>query len=101
MITINQGKPDSPYFAVIQTEDAGLLKIGQTVTCVHPRKQTKTLARVTGVSTCIWQEVSDSMFLYLFGFNAQQIRDAVGELQPEFKSSDRFKIFQLIELNQP
>lgn len=100
MITINQGKPSSPYFGVIQTEDAGLLKIGHTVTCLHPRKQTKTIGRVHSVFTYRWEEFSDSMFLILFGFTVAEYRTAICISMPEFMDTQIVKVFILLELKQ-
>jgi len=100
MITINQGKPSSPYFPVLQTIDADLLKIGKTVTCIHPRNKSKTLAKVVDVSTYLWAELPDMMILYLFGCNAQQVYEAFSKTIPEGHDIEYVKIFQLMEINK-
>lgn len=99
MIVINQGKPDSPYFGVLQTENAGLLKIGTIVSCIHPRLQTKTNARVHAVYTYAWTDFPDTFFLILFGYTVAEYRKAICRAFPEFKDSNIIKVFILIELN--
>ena len=98
MIILNQGRPASPYFGVLQTEKAGLLKIGSTVTCIHPRLKTKTNARVHAVYTSPWADFPDTFFLILFGYNVADYRKAICKSFPEFKTSEIIKVFILIDL---
>ena len=97
MIIINQGKPNSGFFAVAQPGNS-TVGIGDEVECRHPKTGQKTTGVCADSWTLLWAKVPDSFCILTYGINAQSLKNALETSFPDFRGSESVK-FLLIKQN--
>lgn len=85
MKTIQQGRPRSSYFWIVQPPDIKV-NTGEEISCVNPTTKEETKAICTDKFTQPWHQVPDSFCLLNYGWNTAEIKEKMEEKYPELKN---------------
>lgn len=97
MITINQGRPKSSYFSIIQTPDVEIGH-GEQIKCINPKNMEETNAKVIDKFTYPWAQIPDSFCLLTYGWKAQELKDQIEAKFPEMKQNHEVRFLLLKEI---
>jgi hypothetical protein len=85
IITINQGRPRSPYFVAAESPKNFLTGIGSLVKCVNPRTNQETKGKVIDYWTFEWKEAPKGLLLLAYGVDPEVLRKALIDLDKSFE----------------
>ncbi|MBV5334212.1 MAG: hypothetical protein JZU49_00210 [Sulfuricurvum sp.] len=97
MKTINQGRPRSSYFSIIQTPDVEIGR-GEEIKCINPKNQSETKAVVVDKYTYPWALMPDSFCLLTYGWIAQELRQQIESKFPKMKEDPEVRFLLLKEI---
>ena len=97
MKVINQGKPNSNHFTILQPVPGGAVQVGDDVKCVDPRTKSETLGRCIARWTFKWTEVPDSFCILTYGVDSLQLKRAV-EKRKNFQNKDEISFLLIKEM---
>lgn len=97
MKTINQGRPRSSYFSIIQTPDVEI-GCGEELSCKNPRNQEETKAMVIDKFTFVWGQVPDSFCLLNYGWPAAELKAQIETKFPKMKEDPEVRFLLLKEI---
>jgi hypothetical protein len=96
MKIVNQGRPQSSCFTVIQPSP-GNIKKGDTVQCVDPKTNRSTNGICIDFWTFDWYNVPDAFIMLAFGVDAQSLKTALEAAKPEFNGVEDIRLFLIQE----
>jgi hypothetical protein len=85
VITINQGRPNSPYFLAAESPRNAKALIGDLVNCINPRTKHVTKGRVVDSFTFPWNEAPRGLILLEYGVQPGLLMAALRSLDPVFE----------------
>jgi len=97
MKTINQGRPRSSYFSIIQTPDVEIAR-GEEINCINPNNQTETKAVVVDKYTYPWALMPDSFCLLTYGWLSQELKEQIETRFPQMKEDPEVRFLLLKEI---
>lgn len=97
MQVINQGRPRSSYFSIIQTPDVTIGR-GEEIRCINPKNQSETKAVVVDKYTYPWALMPDSFCLLTYGWMAAELKAQIETRFPQMKTDTEVRFLLLKEI---
>lgn len=74
LITINQGRPRSPYFLTAESPRNANTLVGDMVQCIHPKTKTVTNGQAVANWTFEWDDAPSGLLLLGYGLEPAALR---------------------------